>query len=144
MRAVIIYNSLTGTTEKAAHRIASELKALRVDATPVPIDEADDATVADADLVVVGTWTDGIVILGQKPAGKKKLRNLPSLAGKRAVVYCTYAVDPGRTLDKLVAEVEAKGAEVLGGFALARHDLPGDVAEFIDRLTPVLAEASPA
>lgn len=141
MQAVIIYNSLTGTTEKAAHRIASELKALRVDATPVPIAEADEATVADADLVIVGTWTDGIVILGQKPAGKKKLRNLPSLAGKRAVVYCTYAVDPGHTLDKLVAEVEAKGAEVLGGFALARHDLAADIAEFIDRLTPELADA---
>ncbi len=141
MQAVIIYNSLTGTTEKAAHRIASELKALRVDATPVPIAEADEATVADADLVIVGTWTDGIVILGQKPAGKKKLRNLPSLAGKKAVVYCTYAVDPGHTHDKLVAEAEAKGADVIGGSALARHDIPGDVAEFIARLTPELAQA---
>lgn len=141
MRATIIYNSLTGTTEKAAHRLASELKALRIDATPVPIDEADDATVAEADLVIVGTWTDGIVIVGQKPAGKKKLRNLPSLAGKKAVVYCTYAVDPGHTLDKLVAEVEAKGADVIGGFALARHDLAADVAEFVDRLAPALADA---
>lgn len=141
MRAVIIYNSLTGTTAKAAHRIASELKALRYDATPVAIGDVDDATVADADLVIVGTWTDGIVILGQKPAGKKKLRGLPSLSGKKAVVYCTYAVDPGQTLDKLVAEVEAKGAEVIGGFAIARHDVPGDVAEFVDRLTPALADA---
>lgn len=139
MKAVIIFNSLTGTTEKAAHRIASELKALRVDATPVPIAEVDEATVADVDLVIVGTWTDGIVILGQKPAGKKKLRGLPSLAGKKAVVYCTYAVDPGRTLDKLVAEVEARGADVIGGFALARHDLAADVAEFVDRLAPELA-----
>jgi flavodoxin len=141
VQAVIIYNSLTGTTEKAAHRIASELKALRVDATPVPIAEVDEAAVAAADLVIVGTWTDGIVVLGQKPAGKKKLRGLPSLAGKRAVVYCTYAVDPGQTLSKLVAEVEAKGADVIGGFAIARHDVPGDVAEFIDRLTPELVHA---
>ncbi len=141
MRAAIIYNSLTGTTAKAAHRIASELKALRIEATPVPIDEADEATVADVDLVIVGTWTDGIIVVGQKPAGRKKLRGLPSLTGKKAVVYCTYAVDPGHTLDKLVAEVEAKGADVIGGFALARHDLAGDVAEFVDRLTPALADA---
>lgn len=141
MRAVIIYNSLTGTTRQAAHRIASELKALRVDATPVPIDDADDAVVASADLVIVGTWTDGIVVMGQKPAGRKKLRNLPSLTGKRAVVYCTYAVDPGQTLSKLVAEVEAKGADVIGGYALVRHNLNADIAEFVDRLTPVLAEA---
>ena len=85
MQAVIIYDGLTGTTEKAAHRIASELKALRVDATPVPIAEVDEATVADVDLVIVGTWTDGIVIMGQKPAGQEEApRGLPSLAGKRA------------------------------------------------------------
>ena len=138
MRAVIIYNSLTGTTEKAAYRIASELKALRVDATPVPIDDVDESTVAEVDLVIVGTWTDGIIVMGQKPAGRKKLRNLPSLAGKRAVVYCTYAVDPGSTLDKLVALVEDKGAEVIGGFALVRHDLAADCSEFVDRLTPAL------
>ena len=60
--------------------------------------------------------------------------------GKRAVVYCTYAVDPGRTLDKLVALVEEKGAEVIGGFALVRHDLAADVSEFVDRLTPALVD----
>lgn len=141
MRAVIVYNSLTGTTRKAAHRLASELKALRVDATPVPIGEVDEATVADAELVIVGTWTDGIVVLGQKPAGRKKLGGLPSLAGKKAVVYCTYAVDPGQTLSKLVALVEAKGAEVLGGFAIVRHDVERDVAELVDRLAPALVEA---
>lgn len=140
MRAVIIYNSLTGTTEKAAYRIASELRALRYDAEPVRIDDVDDATVAGADLVIVGTWTDGIILVGQKPAGRKKLRDLPSLQGKKAVVYCTYAVDPGHTLDKLVELVEAKGAEVIGGYALVRHNLAADVAEFVDRLTPALAD----
>ena len=140
MRATIIYNSLTGTTRKAAYRIASELAALRIEATPVAIGDVDDTTVADADLVVVGTWTDGIVVVGQKPAGKRKLQALPSLAGKRTVVFCTYAVDPGQTLEKLVAEVEGRGAEVLGGFALARHSLEADISEFVDLLTPALVD----
>jgi hypothetical protein len=139
MRAVIIYNSLTGTTRTAAHRLASELKALRIEAAPVAIGDVDEATVAEVDLVVVGTWTDGLVVLGQKPAGRRRLRALPSLAGKRAVVFCTYAVDPGQTLDKLVAEVEGRGAEVIGGFAVARHNLNGDIAELVDRLTPALS-----
>lgn len=140
MKAVIIYNSLTGTTEKAAYRIASEMKALRIEATPVAIGDVDDETVAAADLVIVGTWTDGIFVVGQKPAGARKLKALPSLKGKKAVVYCTYAVDPGQTLEKLVALVGGLGAEVIGGFALVRHDLEGDVAEFIDRLTPELID----
>ena len=138
MRAVIIYNSLTGTTRRAAHRIASELKALRIEAVPVAIDEVDETAISEADLVIVGTWTDGVIVFGQKPAGRRRLRRLPSLEGKRAVVYCTYAVDPGQTLDKLVTEIEGLGAEVIGGFALARHDLNADVSEFVDRLTPAL------
>ena len=140
MNAVIIYESLTGTTEKAAYRIASELRALRVDATPMSIKEVDAEAVAAADLVVIGTWTDGIFVVGQKPAKAKKIAALPSLTGKRAVVYCTYALDPGHTLEKLVAIVEGLGAVVIGGYALVRHDLNNDIADFIDRLAPALAE----
>ncbi len=139
MKAVIIYNSLTGTTEKAAHRIASEMRALRIEATPVAIGDVHEDDLTDADLVIVGTWTDGIIVVGQKPAGARKIRALPLLAGKRAVVYCTYAVDPGQTLEKLVDLVSGLGAEVIGGFALARHQLNQDVAEFVDRLAPELA-----
>lgn len=139
MNAVIIYESLTGTTEKAAYRIASELTALRIDATPMPIKQVDEAALAAADLVVIGTWTDGIFVVGQKPARAKRIAALPSLAGKRAVVYCTYALDPGHTLEKLVAVVEGLGAEVIGGYAILRHNLNADVEEFVDRLTPVLA-----
>lgn len=140
MNAVIIYESLTGTTEKAAFRIASELRALRVEATPMSIKAVDEAALAAADLVVIGTWTDGIFVVGQKPARAKRIAALPSLAGKRAVVYCTYALDPGHTLDKLVALVEGLGADVIGGYAMVRHNLNADVEDFVDRLTPVLVD----
>ena len=138
MKAVIIFNSLTGTTEKAAHRIASVLQALRVEATPVPIAEADEPTVADVDLVIVGTWTDGIVVMRQKPAGKRKLPGAcPRWPARRRSSTAPTPSTRGTPWSELVAEVQARGADVIGGFALARHE-PGDVAEFIDRLGPLL------
>ena len=53
---------------------------------------------------------------------------LSDFAGKQAVVYVTYAIDAGKTLDKLVRIVESRGAEVLGGLQIRRDDLEGGAA----------------
>src|SRR5579864_4333022 len=101
MSAVVISESLTGNTRRAASLIAVELAARGMAATACPITAIDYQALSDADLVIVGTWTDGVVLFGQRPGRAHRLRAMPSIAGKRAVVYCTYAIDPGRTLDKL-------------------------------------------
>ncbi len=48
---------------------------------------------------------------------------MPALAGKQAVVYLTYAIDPGKALQKLSDAVAARGAEVLGGQTIRRDKL---------------------
>ena len=48
---------------------------------------------------------------------------MPALAGKRAIVYLTYAIDPGQALQKMSDAVEARGAEVLGGQLIRRDKL---------------------
>jgi hypothetical protein len=49
-------------------------------------------------------------------------------------VFCTYAVDQGKVLDKLVAIMEERGAEVLGGMAIRRDDLAGGARDFAERV----------
>jgi hypothetical protein len=138
MNAVIVYESLTGTTRRAAHQIAAGLAAGGVAAVAYPITGIDYETLASADLVIIGTWTDGIVVIGQRPGRAARLRSLPALEGKRCVVYCTYAVDPGKTLSKLAAIVEARGGDVVGGMALHRLKLRGDVEDFVARLFDIV------
>lgn len=58
--------------------------------------------------------------------------------GKRAAVFCTYAVDPGKTLTKLGDIVAERGGEVLGGVALHRKRLAEGAGDFVDRLLATL------
>ena len=131
---MVISESLTGNTRQVANMIASQLAAQGVEAVACPITAVDYQALSDADMVIVGTWTDGVVFFGQRPGRAHRLRAMPSMAGKRAVVFCTYAIDPGRTLDKLRAIVEGRGAEVIGGMAIRRDNLAGGARELVDRL----------
>jgi len=134
MNAAIIYESLTGNTRKTAHFIARELTQAGVTTSVSPITSVDYQALEVADLVIVGTWTDGIVIAGQRPGRAQRLRHLPALNNKRCLVYITYAVDPGKTLQKLSQIMTDRGANVLGGLAIKRNDLEGGAREFVARL----------
>ena len=134
MNAAIIYESLTGNTKKTAYLIAHELGQAGVAATVSPITNVDYQALEVADLVIVGTWTDGVVIAGQRPGRAQRLRRLPVLRGKRCLVYITYAVDPGKTLQKLSKIMEERGANVLGGMAIKRNNLEGGARDFVARL----------
>jgi hypothetical protein len=139
VNVVIVYESLTGNTRKTAGFMADEFGRAGASAVVCPITRIDYQALSEADLVVVGTWTDGIVIAGQRPGRAGRLRSIPYLQGKRCAVYCTYAIDPGKTLDKLVAIIEARGADVIGGMAIRRNNLSGGAKDFVNRLMAAVA-----
>jgi len=132
MDAVILYESLTGTTHRAAQLIGDGFYDHQIGAQLFNVNAVDPAAVAAADLVIVGTWTDGILIVGQKPARKKKLKALPRLDGKPCLVYCTYAIHPGNTIKKLTKIVEGLGGNVMGGLTIRRDHVEEDVEAFVD------------
>ena len=139
MEAVIVYDSVTGNTRRAASLVADALGRAGIDTTVFPVTAYNPEAIGRADLVLVGSWTDGLIVAGQRPGRKKRFTQLPDLSGKRAAVFCTYAVNPGRTLQKLTAVVEDLGAEVVGGMALHRNRLVAESDELVDRLVGALA-----
>jgi hypothetical protein len=141
VNAVVIYESLTGNTAKAGRAIAAGLTAEGVPTRAFPITKIDYQALADADLVIVGSWVDGLILVGQKPGRLGRITSMPALAGKKAVVYLTYAIDAGRSLQKLSAAVEARGAEVLGGQTIRRDKLAPGVAELVERVLAVTSDA---
>ena len=134
MRVVVIYESLTGNTRKAAHLIADELTAAGHTAVACPTTAIDYQALHESEVVVIGGWTDGLFFFGQKPGRAARLRNLPALAGKRAVCFVTYALDPGHTLEKLTDIVEVLGATVEGGMTIRRDKLEEGARELAARL----------
>jgi len=139
MQVVILYESLSGNTERAARLIADAFYDHQVPSRVFPVDGYDPEAIAEADLVVAGSWTDGFFLVGQRPAKKKKFTKLPDLTGKRSVVFCTYALDPGKTLDKLTTVLSDQGAEVLGGMAIRRNELADGATEFVARIMELVA-----
>jgi hypothetical protein len=135
MKAMVVYETLTGRTARTAQLIAANLRAAGVTVTAVSnVTDIDLQALADADTVIVGTWVDGLIFFGQRPGRQGRLWSLPALAGKQAVVYVTYAIDAGKALDKLTAIVESRGAAVLGGLTIRRDDLDGGARELVDGL----------
>jgi hypothetical protein len=134
MNAVVIYESLTGNTRRTGELIAGGLAQAGVPASVCGVTELDYQALSRADLVIVGTWTDGMFVVGQRPGRANRLRALPVLDRKRCLVYCTYALNPGKTLPKLTGIMEERGAIVLGGMAIRRNDLQTGAREFVDRL----------
>ena len=143
MRAVVIYESLTGNTRRAARKVAAELTAAGIEATACNITAIDMMALAAADLVVVGTWTDGLLLVGQRPGRAGRLRRLPAMAGKKAVVFCTYAIDPGGVLGKLENLVRDAGAITYGGMAIHRNRIDDGVADFVDRTLAAIGAPPP-
>jgi len=141
VRAVVIYESLTGNTAKAGRAIAAALSAEGLPTMAFSITRIDYQALADAELVIVGSWVDGLIVVGQRPGRLGRVKAMPALAGKRAVVYLTYAIDPGKALQKMSDAVAARGAEVLGGQLIRRDKLDEGVADFVERVLDVTASA---
>ncbi len=89
---------------------------------------------AQADLVIIGSWVDGIFVIGQRPGRAVRLQSFPPIDGKRCFVFCTFALNPGKTLEKMTAIMEGRGAEVLGGMTIKRNRIDEGAQEFVARV----------
>jgi len=135
MKAAILVESLTGNTWKAGEMIAGQLQQAGWQITALSrVREPDYSALQAADLVLVGTWIHGLFVVGQTPWALGSLAKLPVMSGKKAAAFCTYALNPGSSLQKMTNVLDTLGAEVLGGLALHRSKLPQHTEEFAARL----------
>jgi flavodoxin len=139
MKAALLVESLTGNTWKAADLIADKLQQERWSITGMSrVGEPDLAAVQQADLVLVGTWTHGLFVVGQAPFAAPKIANLPTMRGKKAACFLTFALDAGKSIDKLTAALRQTGADVAGGLELKRNHLDEHTDLFVERLLDVV------
>jgi len=142
VKAAILVESLTGNTWTAAENVADLLAQERWSITGLSkVKQPDHQSIQDADLVLVGTWVHGAFLFGQAPWAVNNIANLPSMRGKKAAAFCTFALDPGRSLDKLTMALGDTGAYVIGGLAMSRSKLDQHSEEFAARLVDATAES---
>jgi len=135
MDAAILVESLTGNTWKAGEMVAARLQQAGWGITGLSkVKQPDHSSIQRADLVLIGTWTHGLFVVGQGPFGLPQISQLPAMYGKKAAVFCTFALNPKKTLDKMTPVVAGLGADVIGGFAMNRRHLERNAEEFATRL----------
>lgn len=127
------YRSRTGNTEAAAEYIGGEFASRGHDVAVRPYDGIDFGEVAEADLVCVGTWVDGLVLFGHRPAETGKLREIPMLWHKPTAAFMTYAINPGDCIDTFADWLETElGANVIAGEALKAKHIAQLAPKFVD------------
>lgn len=135
MDVVVIFDSRTGNTERAAGYIASGLSEAGATVRVDSIDDVNFGRLAQADLVVVGTWTGGLFFFGQHPGGAGKIATtLPDLWDKATFAYVTYAHNPGPAAAKMGDVLEGMGAVNLGTAAIHRNRLEDECADFVNQI----------
>lgn len=142
MQIVVIYESRTGNTERAARLIGAELAAAGHLVDCFPTAGVDLKTLAEADVVVVGTWVDGAILFGQRPGGAGNLvRHLPTMWDKPTFTFMTYAVRPGAALARFGDLLRTNGCDVRGGLELHRRHLDTDAPDFAGAVLDALRTA---
>jgi len=125
MKACIIYNSHSGTTRAFARAISEFLAELGVENRVGSIDSYDRDYLQEANLVLLGCWTSGLMIIAQHPdrSWQYFARSMASVRGKRVALFTTYMLATGSMfrqmekrlagkIDTPVAHIRSKGREL--------------------------------
>jgi flavorubredoxin len=140
MRAVVIYESLTGNTAAAARLIAAEVAARGVEVSVYNITDIGLKDLAEADVVFIGTWVDGLVLFGHRPGRAGRIKSMPVIDGKRVAAFMTYAIHAGKALDRFAKVLSERGAIVVARALLRRDHLDRGIDALVtEALAPVHA-----
>jgi flavodoxin len=142
MNVVVIHQSRTGNTRRAAELIGGAVAATGATVAVRPVGNLDYAELALADLVFVGTWVDGLVLFGHRPGDAGKISQIPPLWDKKVVAFMTHALNPGNAADKLAALLSGNGAEVVAARSLNRRRLEVEAPAFVAEVLAAVGAAT--
>tara|TARA_B100000214_G_scaffold133027_1_gene94634 strand:+ start:521 stop:973 length:453 start_codon:yes stop_codon:yes gene_type:complete len=137
LRIAILYQSLRGGTKKLAESMGANFQSKGSSVGVFPITNYDAQFVLDADLIVIGTWTDGLFGLGARPGQIGKLNTLRDIAHKDVALFVTYEISPEKSLNGLIEWAHDRSANVVAsaGFKVRgpfRKNIEGDIQIFVE------------
>ena len=137
MKTCVFYFSRTGNTKRLAEGISESLK---VPAYDIAVTQP--SVAGDYDLLIVGTPVTGFHSAMEV---KAFLDRLPDSSGKKAIVFCTYAVGKGGTLKQMSQQLAKKGYETI--LAVGKRGVKPsktDFQEVLDEMAKALERQLPS
>lgn len=114
-KAIVLYNSKTGTTEKLAGEIRDFLNEKGLESQVASIYSFNSDDLRNVDFVFLGCWTNGLMILLQHPERTwvEFARTLPNLSGKKIGLFTTYTIATGSMFRKMREHVKCNPGDIL-------------------------------
>jgi flavodoxin len=105
MKPCVLYFSRTGNTKLMAEAISDSTKAPVFDITSF-----EPSVVENFDMLIIGTPVEGF-----RPTKEilAFIERLPKAEGKKAILFCTYALWKGSTFKVLAKELSKKGYDTV-------------------------------
>jgi flavodoxin len=122
MNAAVVYFSRTGNTKRLAQALADTAKAPILE-----LSQAEASKIANIDLLIFGTPVEGASPTKEALA---YIQNLPTVTGKKAILFCTYKIFGNeRAMKAVEKELSAKGYEMV--LKVSKKGMkPGEKADF--------------
>jgi flavodoxin len=126
MKTAVFYLSRTGNTKRFAEAISESLAAPLFDVTSIKPE-----TQTHYDLLFIGTPVNGFTAC---PEVFSFIQKLPIGVNKKAILFCTYAIAKGNTLENLKQVLSKKGYTTLlmvskRGIKPSKNDFAGVLNE---------------
>lgn len=135
MNVLVLYQSRNGHTQEAAEAIAEAARKLNHETIVKAVSQVRTSDIENTDVLFIGTWVQGFILFGVKPAGASLwVPGLPSLEGKTVGVFCTYAFNPRGSLRTLAAMLETRGATIAGQHAFHRRRTHDGADQFAQKV----------
>jgi flavodoxin len=135
MHVLILYQSRHGHTRQAAEAIAQVVSNHHNTVKIKSVIEVQKADLEQADVLFVGTWVQGLILFGVRPAEARLwVPALPSLKDKPVGIFCTYAFHPRDSLRMLAEMLTERGAVVVDQQAFHRNRPANGVEPFVQRV----------
>ncbi len=132
MKTCVVYFSRTGNTKRMAEAISDLLKAPTFDMA-----SSEPSVVENYDLLIVGTPVEGF-----RPAKETVafVERLPKGEGKKAILFCTYALWKGGTFRALTKKLSNKGYGILLNVSKKgmKQNKPANFTDCLDEIKKVL------
>jgi flavodoxin len=133
--AAIVYRSATGTTRRLAEEIGAHLESRGLDVAVQSVGECEPASLASADIVLLGCWTSGLLVVAQHPDEPwlAFARDLPALGQARVGLFTTYKIATGSMFSRMRAALGPRVGNVGLELKSRNGHLPRDGRAVLDR-----------
>ncbi len=127
MRTCVLYFSRTGKTKLMAEAISDSTRAPVFD-----MSSSEPSVAENFDVLILGT-----PVKGSRPPKETLafIERLPKAEGKKAILFCTYAMLKGSTFKILAKELANKGYETI--LTVSKRGVKPNVMDFSDVLDEI-------